>query len=152
MDKTSVKQRLIEFIKKKNLRIANFERNIGMSEGYVHKLKSLGADNLLKIKEEYPDINLNWLITGEEQMLKPEPMVMDKGLTVEKLTKREYFAGLAMQAALTARLDNEDCDLDWEYDDNYNWDRSHAQYIGHYAVIARHAVNFADALLEELSK
>lgn len=63
-----LKKRLLEFIQKKGIKIAAFERETGLSEGYVHKMKSLGSDILLKIEEEYPDINLDWLITGNGEM------------------------------------------------------------------------------------
>ena len=161
MDKTSISQRfeeVIKFLKSKRLiyNESDFCQQTGIGRSFLSDMKSSGKaiskKTVTKITTTFPMIDSDWFLTGIGQMLKPKPTVMDKGLTVEKLTKREYFAGLAMQAALTARFDNEDYDLDWEYDDNYNWDRSHAQYIGHYAVIARHAVNFADALLEELSK
>ena len=70
--------RLIEFINylKDNKRggRTNFERTIGVSGGYItnslKKKASIGADIMLKINTTYPELNSDWLISGEGDMLK----------------------------------------------------------------------------------
>jgi monoamine oxidase len=61
----NIKERLREYCNEKGVKVATFERTTGLSEGYVHKMKSLGSDILERIKQEYPDMDLNWLITGK---------------------------------------------------------------------------------------
>ena len=67
-------KRLKEYIDFKGIPIARFEKSIGMSNASFGKsLKnggSIGADKLEIILITYPDINLEWLITGKGYMLK----------------------------------------------------------------------------------
>ena len=67
----SVKERIIEFIKVKNLSHGAFEKRVGLSNGYVNNIRqSIQPDKLQKIALEYPDLNTGWLMTGEGEMLK----------------------------------------------------------------------------------
>lgn len=68
---TSVKERLIQFLKYMGISQRQFERTIGLGNGYISNLTgTIGADKLLKIGAEYPQLNLTWLILGEGDMLK----------------------------------------------------------------------------------
>lgn len=65
------KDRISEFIKYKKITIAEFERNVGLANGYVKKFKgSIGSDKLNNIASYYPELNIDWLITGNGEMLK----------------------------------------------------------------------------------
>lgn len=69
MERT-VKERLIHFIKYKNLSQKRFEQAVGLSNGYVNNMsKSLGASKLAEISRCYPELNTEWLLTGEGEML-----------------------------------------------------------------------------------
>lgn len=66
----TVKQRLISFIKYKGLNVKRFETLIGVSNGFVNNIsRSIGAEKLYNISNEFPDLNTAWLLTGEGQML-----------------------------------------------------------------------------------
>lgn len=53
-----------------------FETYIGLSTGYISNMKKnnggISSDVMLKLKDKFSDLNLNWLITGEGPMLKSE--------------------------------------------------------------------------------
>lgn len=67
----TVKQRLIAFIKFKGLSQLRFEKSIDAGNGFVNNIrKSIGADKSLIISKVYPDLNIDWLLTGEGEMLK----------------------------------------------------------------------------------
>lgn len=67
----SVKQRLIEFIKRESLSQSRFEKAVGLSNGYVNNIsKGIGADKLQRITEKFPYLNAEWLLTGKGEMLK----------------------------------------------------------------------------------
>lgn len=67
----SVKQRLIEFIKRDGLSQSRFEKAVGLSNGYVNNIsKGIGADKLQRITEKFPYLNAEWLLTGKGEMLK----------------------------------------------------------------------------------
>jgi transcriptional regulator with XRE-family HTH domain len=61
--------RLKLFIKSKGLGQTKFEERVGFSRGYISKVKtSIGADKLSNIVDAFPDLNLDWLITGKGKM------------------------------------------------------------------------------------
>lgn len=67
----TVKERLILFLKHKNLKPAQFEQAIGASNGYINSMrKGLGVDKIEHVRSVFPDLNIEWLITGEGEMLK----------------------------------------------------------------------------------
>jgi transcriptional regulator with XRE-family HTH domain len=70
---STVKQRLIDFIKFKNLSQAKFEKAIGVSNGFVNNIsKGIGADKLQRILNAYPELTSTWLLTGNGEMLKQD--------------------------------------------------------------------------------
>ena len=69
----SVKERLIEFIKYKELSNSEFGRSIGVSAAFVSSMvKSIQPDKIERITLKYPELNIEWLLTGEGKMLKSE--------------------------------------------------------------------------------
>ena len=69
----TVKQRLIEYLKYKGIGRNKFEMLAGISTGYISNLKKApGADHLVKILSAAPDLNKDWLLTGEGDMLLPQ--------------------------------------------------------------------------------
>ena len=66
----TVKQRLIDFIKSKDISIREFERMASLSNGYIKSLrKSPTTDKVRSILLAFPDLNQQWLLTGEGEML-----------------------------------------------------------------------------------
>lgn len=67
----TVKHRLIEFIKHHNLSQSRFEKAVGLSNGFVNNIsKGVGADKLQRIVGVYPNLNPDWLLYGNGEMLK----------------------------------------------------------------------------------
>ncbi|HEX7845147.1 MAG TPA: hypothetical protein VF476_05045 [Chitinophagaceae bacterium] len=65
--------RLLVYLEYKGLTIYSFEKACGLGNGYLgkqHKGKgAMGSEVLEKLAEQYPDINLTWLITGKGKMI-----------------------------------------------------------------------------------
>ncbi|WP_298648432.1 hypothetical protein [uncultured Proteiniphilum sp.] len=60
-----------------------FEGLVGFSRGYISKVKtSIGADKLSNIVEVFPDLNLDWLITGKGEMIDPSGQSDPIGQTI----------------------------------------------------------------------
>ncbi|MDM1514605.1 transcriptional regulator, partial [Myroides odoratimimus] len=60
----SVKERLKSFISSQKTTISAFEKEIKASNGYINSIsKSIGLDKISKIKEKFPNLNLEWLLT-----------------------------------------------------------------------------------------
>lgn len=65
-----LKERILLFISHVGVSKSTFERACGLSNGYVNNLKgSIGANKLEGILSAFPQLNRNWLLTGEGQML-----------------------------------------------------------------------------------
>lgn len=71
--KSAVKERLEGFLKIKKISKTEFGRRIGVSAAYVTGIRrSLSQEKISSIAREFPDLNIEWLLTGEGQMLKPQ--------------------------------------------------------------------------------
>lgn len=68
---SAVKQRLVQFIKLMHLTQKAFEERCGMSNGYVANIrKGIGSDKLLNITQQFPELNREWLLYGEGEMIR----------------------------------------------------------------------------------
>ncbi len=69
-------QRIKEYIDFKGITNQKFEIEIGFSNGafgtQLKKNKTIGVDKLENILIKYPDINVEWLLTGKGEMIKKE--------------------------------------------------------------------------------
>jgi len=69
-------KRLYTFIEQQRLTVGAFERECSVTQGVVAKSIQnktvLSGTNLIKIANRYPEFNLDWLLTGDGQMLKSE--------------------------------------------------------------------------------
>jgi transcriptional regulator with XRE-family HTH domain len=66
-----LKNRLLLFLEKNEISEAKFCRTIGVSRSYTATLKNnITTKTQEKIRKAYPDLNMNWLLTGEGEMLK----------------------------------------------------------------------------------
>lgn len=65
-----LKSRLIEFIDYKALSVQAFELQCNLSNGTVSKMgNNTRRSTIDKISKSYPELNTNWLLTGEGSML-----------------------------------------------------------------------------------
>ncbi|MCH5217369.1 MAG: helix-turn-helix transcriptional regulator [Muribaculaceae bacterium] len=70
-DSGTVKSRLIQFLKSQRITQTEFTRALGVSPTYIGAMrKGIPADRLKKIGELYPDLNRDWLLYGEGEMLR----------------------------------------------------------------------------------
>ena len=66
-------ERLEEFIKNQCISVRSFEQTISASDGMIRRAINNKTDIqskwLSKIADNYPQLNLNWLITGKGSMI-----------------------------------------------------------------------------------
>ncbi len=68
---SDIKKRIFEFINYLGLSVRQFEINCGLKQSVLSsKSDNLGSDKILKIINAYPDLDLNWVFTGKNEMLK----------------------------------------------------------------------------------
>ncbi|GEM_PF-991475 len=81
----SVKERLKQYIKFKDLKTNAFEKVIGASNGFVNSIRqSVAPDKLEQITKYYQDLNIEWLLTGVGEMIKMEGKSFDKNFAVNE--------------------------------------------------------------------
>lgn len=65
-----IKERTYEFIRYKGLTVKSFEEKCNLSNGYVSSMrKGFGKDKLNNVLKEFPELNRDWLLYGEGEML-----------------------------------------------------------------------------------
>jgi hypothetical protein len=83
-----MKERLIKFLTYLKMGQNSFEEKVGLSRGFVNKVgDSIREKNLHKIITHYPELNVNWLKTGEGSMLKKESNNIKQSVTAGKNAK-----------------------------------------------------------------
>lgn len=74
---TTVKERLRYFLRVSNITHEEFGKNIGVSTAYVSSMrKGIQPDKLARIQQAYPDLNIEWLVTGRGNMLNTPQQAM----------------------------------------------------------------------------
>lgn len=88
----TAKDRLLFFLRHIGLSQGKFEKSIGLSNGYINNVKSIGSDKLQLIMTEYPLLNVVWLISGKGNMLNDNNSETNKNKT-KTVSFDEYRAG-----------------------------------------------------------
>ncbi len=64
------KERILQYIEKKGITQYAFSKRTGLSNGFLKAGSSLSVDNLLIISNSFDDLNIEWVIRGEGNMLR----------------------------------------------------------------------------------
>lgn len=66
----TIKDRVYAFIDYKGITVKRFEEVSGLSNGYVSSMrKGFGGEKLNNVLRSFPDLNREWLLYGEGEML-----------------------------------------------------------------------------------
>ncbi len=67
---STVKERLVKFIHSRGMTQYEFTKRLGVSSSYVATMRqSIPKDKIMRIKELFPELNRDWLLYGEGEML-----------------------------------------------------------------------------------
>lgn len=109
---TNIKERILLISEYKGITRENFFRNIGMTYGnFKGKSKEtpINSNAVADILTAYPDVDPNWLLTGEGSMLKSElPKVHQPMDTGTPMIPVEAFAGMGAGAVSISSGDIQD--------------------------------------------
>lgn len=101
--------RIKKYIDYKGISVSAFEKSIGMSNASFGKsLKnggSIGGDKLEIILSVYPDINAEWLLTGDGEMLKSTTKMKISHIDNDWILKR--FEEIVAENALLKKENEE---------------------------------------------
>lgn len=65
----NISDRLLLFVNSQGISKYKFHKKIGVSNGFIDKATEIRTDNLRKIIDNYPILNLDWLLYGRGEML-----------------------------------------------------------------------------------
>lgn len=96
----TMKQRLIQLLKAKHMTQSEFARRLGVSPTYIGAMrKAMPKDRLKVVFEMFPDLNRDWLLYGEGEMLQPKESDkpdLSKGYVVPMLPVEAYAGNLQL--------------------------------------------------------
>lgn len=69
----TVKQRLLQYLRYKNLSQSEFTATLGVSNSYIGAMRrSISDDKIRRIRDAYPDLSTDWLLYGDGDMLRDD--------------------------------------------------------------------------------
>lgn len=90
-------ERFFLFLESKGLKHTPLEKELGLSNGYLGKMKarkaSIGSNVVEKIISFFPDLDINWLLTGNGEMLKGNNTVVsikEPQFSISQFKQRGY--------------------------------------------------------------
>jgi len=95
----SVKERLKKFIKEKGINASEFGRIIGVSPSFISSMRvSIQPDKIESIALKFPELNIQWLLTGEGDMLKADNkneaiLITNPNIIMVPLVSQYAYAG-----------------------------------------------------------
>lgn len=79
----TTKERTLRFVAYKGLSVKKFEEMCGLSNGYINSMKSgYGNAKLSQVLRTFPELNRDWLVYGEGEML------------IQSQGKEQFFSSL----------------------------------------------------------
>lgn len=91
--------RIYEYLKLKDFKVTAFEKSIEVGNGYLKKAdnrnSSIGSDVIERIANKYPELSIEWLITGNGSMLKGS--TMQDPLLRECLDKKNQLTDMLLE-------------------------------------------------------
>lgn len=107
-DNADVKQRTLEFIRSKGLSTKRFEEMCGLSCGYVAAMrKGYGQEKLNNVLKAFPDLNRDWLLYGEGEMLKGAGKTASRQVALTNDSIDYITAGGEAFSAMVVKMMNE---------------------------------------------
>jgi len=82
----NTKEKILQYLDFKGISQGKFCRKIGVSNGFLSSGKHIGSEKLKAIRDNYVDLNMDWLIYDEGEMISSENVVNEQELVYDKLS------------------------------------------------------------------
>ena len=82
----NTKEKILQYLDFKGISQGKFCRKIGVSNGFLSSGKHIGSEKLKAIRDNYVDLNMDWLIYDEGEMIRSENVVNEQELVYDKLS------------------------------------------------------------------
>jgi hypothetical protein len=135
-------ERLDQFIKNQALSVRSFEMSIGASDGMIRRAIKNHTDIQSKwlsvIADNYPNLSIDWLLTGRGSMLKSDTVLIDEQEMKEKevLPAKKnlipFYEDVSTIGGLNDRVANTDPSSPTEWIDAGDWFPEATAAIRHY--------------------
>ena len=93
------KEKIRQYLNSKGISKNSFYQKTGFAIGFLDSGKSLGADKLETIIDNYPDLSLEWLVLGKGDMIKPSTITNRSGVVISgdnntnnNVDNRQYYS------------------------------------------------------------
>jgi len=91
-EKSPIKQKILLYLAQKNISQYEFYKNTDITRGVLTQNNGISEDNITRFLAYYPEVNAEWLLTGQGNMLKTKctsekPTSIDKPISKDKVTK-----------------------------------------------------------------
>lgn len=84
----TIKERVYEFCSEKGIKIRDFERACGLSNGYISSMRTgFGREKLNNVLLAYPELNREWLLYGEGDMTRNSLVASLRDAEAERLKR-----------------------------------------------------------------
>ena len=144
----SVKQRLMKFLRYKDISNSVFEKTCGMANGYVNNIRvGVSPKKLESILLNYPELNRDWLIYGEGNMLNEgyttfDPVGVATPMSPTAMTETEKEVVL-----LQAKLEEKEKMIEFcDYNNNYIKEFIHLPLFLHSFLMLPHWIALSSIL------
>ena len=93
------KEKIKQYLNSKGISKNSFYQKTGFATGFLDSGKSLGADKLQTIIDNYPDLSLEWLVLGKGDMTKNVNITNGSGVVLagdnysnNNIDNRQYYS------------------------------------------------------------
>jgi len=103
----NINKKLIKYLKFKKISQRSFSLTMELSEGILRRGNNLGSMHFIKLKTHFPDLNINWLLFDDGEMILQNHFYTNEPTEIYKIeTKSELISLQREQISLQRELLN----------------------------------------------
>ncbi len=107
----NTKEKILQYLEFKDISQGKFCRKIGVSNGFLASGKHIGSEKLKIIRDNYIDLNMNWLIYDEGEMIIKENIFNEYEVVYDEFAKDKVTISKKITDALKSNNLNDTFEL-----------------------------------------